>query len=130
MGDYLRARGPEYAKFLQWNRYCMDTEDDENNQKAGPYDEVIGAYKSVTGFLGHAPTYPLAGKSISSPDDLEAFDKETIAHEMNHNMRERVLGSNGRPSPGSTHGLRSSFRKTRDSICPGSSPTRKKQRNT
>lgn len=99
MGDYLRARGPEYAKFLQWNRYCMDTEDDENNQKAGPYDEVIGAYKSVTGFLGHAPTYPLAGKSISSPDDLEAFDKETIAHEMNHNMRERVLGSNGRPSP-------------------------------
>ncbi len=99
VADYLRARGEEYAKFLKWNSYCMDTENDENTQKAGPYDEAIGAYKSVAGFLGHVPTYPIEGKLISSPDGLKGISKEKIANAMNHNMRERVFGDEGSPSP-------------------------------
>ena len=82
LGDYLRARGEAYFNFLKWNRYCMDTEDDENNQKAGPYNEVIGAYKSVAGFLGSAPSYSLDGKLIDSPDQLKGFAKDVVAEAL------------------------------------------------
>ena len=59
VGHYLRARGENYFNFLNWNRYCMDTDDEENKQKAGDYDIIIGAYKSVAGFLGRAPYFTI-----------------------------------------------------------------------
>lgn len=70
VGQYLRARGENYMTFLSWARFCMDVDNDDNTQKAGPYDLVIGAYKTIAGFLGHAPTYPLRGKLLKSTDDL------------------------------------------------------------
>lgn len=73
LGDYLRARGEKYAAFLDWNRYCMDVDSADNSQKAGPYDAVIGAYKSVAGFLGSEPVYPVGDKLISSPDELKGM---------------------------------------------------------
>ena len=88
LGDYLRSRGEAYFTFLKWNRYCMDIDDDENSQKAGPYDEVIGAYKSVTGFLGHAPSYSLDGKLIDSPDQLKGFPKDVVAKAIGGEDRE------------------------------------------
>ena len=92
VGDYLRARGEAYFNFLNWNRYCMDVESEENIQKAGPYDTVIGAYKSVTGFLGHAPTYTLDGKVIDSPDQLKNFPKNVVANALGGDKNEMPKG--------------------------------------
>ena len=78
IGHYLRARGENYMNFLSWSRFCMEVYNNDNGQKAGPYDEVIGAYKTVAGFLGHGPTYPLGGKLIASPDELDDFSKEDV----------------------------------------------------
>ena len=92
VGDYLRARGEAYFNFLNWNRYCMDVESEENIQKAGPYDTVIGAYKSVAGFLGHAPTYTLDGKVIDSPDQLKNFPKDVVAKALGGDKNEMPTG--------------------------------------
>lgn len=97
VGDYLRARGEAYAHFLEWNRYCMDEDDEENSQKAGPYDLVIGAYKSVAGFLGHAPVYPLGGKLLTSPEDLGQLPPATVAAAMGEKVRR--LGREGQTVP-------------------------------
>ncbi len=97
VGDYLRARGKEYVTFLDWNRYCMNTDDEENNQKAGPYDDVIGAYKSVTGFLGHAPTYPIDGKLLTSLQDINTLPHETIAKACGEKVR--WMNSEGKNVP-------------------------------
>ena len=98
IGDYLRARGEAYFNFLKWNRYCMDMDEEENNQKAGPYDEIIGAYKSVTGFLCHAPSYSLDGKLIDSPDQLKQFPKADVAKALGGEDREMPEGD-GTPAP-------------------------------
>lgn len=87
VGDYLRARGQQYAKYLEWNRYCMNTDDEENNQKAGPYDIVIGAYKSVTGFLSHAPTYPIDGQLITSLSDVDKLPREIVSNALGEKIR-------------------------------------------
>lgn len=79
LGQYLRARGEHFMTFLSWNRYCMDVDSEENSSKAGPYDQVIGAYKSVAGFLGDEPVYVLDGKEISSPAQLKDFSSGTVA---------------------------------------------------
>ncbi|MCH5239975.1 MAG: protein kinase [Muribaculaceae bacterium] len=92
IGDYLRARGEAYFNFLNWNRYCMDVENEENIQKAGPYDTVIGAYKSVAGFLGKAPTYTLDGKVIDSPDQLKNFPKDVVAKALGGDKNEMPTG--------------------------------------
>lgn len=97
VGDYLRAKGEEYARFIEWNRYCMNDEDEENKQKAGPYDLVIGAYKTVAGFLGHAPSYPIDGKLITSPEELEKLPKEMVAPEFGEKYR--AINSEGHKVP-------------------------------
>ena len=96
VGDYLRARGEAYFNFLNWNRYCMDVDSEENTQKAGPYDTVIAAYKSVAGFLGHAPTYTLDGKVIDSPEQLKNFPKDVVAKALGGNKNEMPNGD-GKP---------------------------------
>ena len=97
VGDYLRARGEAYARFLEWNRYCMDTENEENRQKAGPYDTIIGAYKSVAGFLGHAPVYPLEGRLLASLQDVDKLPRETVAQAFGEKVR--WMNSQGRVVP-------------------------------
>lgn len=98
VGNYLRAKGENYAQFIEWNRFCMNDEDDEeNSQKAGPYDFIIGAYKTVAGFLGHAPSYPIGGKLITSPEELEKLPKETVAREFGEKVR--FLNSKGKKVP-------------------------------
>lgn len=88
VGDYLRSKGQEYANYLEWNDYCVN-ENEENQQKAGPYDFVIGIFKSVAGFLGRAPIYPLNGKILTSPDDLRQLPSKVIAEACSG--RERSL---------------------------------------
>ena len=97
VGHFLRARGEDYARFLEWNRYCMDSDNEENSQKAGPYDLVIGAYKSVAGFLGEAPVYPIGDKLLLSPDDLETLPRETVAAALGGKVRH--LGAEGKAVP-------------------------------
>lgn len=97
VGHFLRARGEAYARFLEWNRYCMDCDDEENSQKAGPYDLVIGAYKSVAGFLGEAPVYPIGDKLLLSPDDLETLPRETVAAALGGKVR--YLNTEGKAVP-------------------------------
>ncbi|MDE6300821.1 MAG: protein kinase [Muribaculaceae bacterium] len=88
LGDYLRARGEHYMTFLSWNRYCMDDESEDNTGKPGPYDLVIGAYKSTAGFLGHAPKYLLGDHELHSPDDLKTLPKEMVAEAIAGKDRE------------------------------------------
>lgn len=92
-GDYLRARGEAYRTFLGWNRYCMDCDSEENRSKAGPYDIVIGAYRSVAGFLQGAPTYTLDGREITEPDQLKQFAPETVAKAMGGEVRYMPSGN-------------------------------------
>ncbi len=97
-GDYLRARGEAYFKFLKWNRYCMDVDDEENESKAGPYNIVIGAYKSVTGFLGHAPHYSMNGEMLESPDALKKYPTSDVMDALGG--EDLVLSSpDGEPLP-------------------------------
>lgn len=96
VGHYLRARGEHYRTFLSWNRFCMDVENEDNAQKAGPYDLVIGAYKSVTGFLGHAPSYPLGNELITSPEQLKNLPREQVATALGGKEEEMPAGE-GKP---------------------------------
>ena len=98
-GDYLRARGEAYFNFLKWNTYCMGVDDDENKQKAGPYDMVIAAYKSVAGFLGHAPSYSIDGKVIDSPEQLKGIPKDIIANALGGEIRMLPSSEEGKPVP-------------------------------
>ncbi len=79
LGSYLRARGEAYMTFLKWNRFCLDSDNEDNIQKAGPYNKVIGAYKSVAGFLGGAPSYPLGTTMLHSLEDVEKAPKTEVA---------------------------------------------------
>ncbi|MCD8235860.1 MAG: protein kinase [Prevotellaceae bacterium] len=88
VGHYLRARGENYLNFLNWNRYCMDTDDEENKQKAGDYDVVIGAYKSVAGFLGHAPYFTIGDCKITSLEELRQLPKSSLAPLLGGKVRE------------------------------------------
>lgn len=78
VGDFLRSRGDAYSYFLEWNRYCMDVEGGENDSKAGPYDVVIGAYRSVAGFLQGAPGYTIGDIVVRSPEELKSIPVEQI----------------------------------------------------
>lgn len=88
VGHYLRARGENYFNFLNWNRYCMDTDDEENKQKAGDYDIIIGAYKSVAGFLGRAPYFTIGDCKVTSLDELKQFPKSALAPLLGGKVRE------------------------------------------
>lgn len=78
VGDYCRARGGEYLDRLLKGILCMDSESEYNRSKVFPYDDVVGAYKTVACFLGHAPSYPIGDKLITSPEQLNEFPAELL----------------------------------------------------
>ncbi len=88
LGSYLRARGEQYKTFLDWNRFCMDVDNDDNEQKSGPYDAVIGAYKSTAGFLQGFPSYMLGEKEITRPDQLKKLPRKEVAEALGGQDRE------------------------------------------
>ncbi len=96
LGHYLRARGENYMAFLSWNRFCMDTDNEDNLQKAGPYDMVIGAYKSVAGFLGRTPFYAFGEKIIENPEELKSIPPSDVAAAVGGKVRMMPNG-NGTP---------------------------------
>lgn len=97
LGHYLRARGESYFNFLKWNMACMEVESDDNSQKAGDYDYIIAAYRSVAGFLGESPDYTIGDKRINTLDDLRQFPKKTLAAEIGG--KDRPFPSEGKKSP-------------------------------
>lgn len=89
VADYCRARGGELLKRLRMALQCMDAYTPENQSKPFPYNYVVGAYKAVAVFRGHAPSYPVNGKEITGPEQLwnihqttrnELFSKATAAN--------------------------------------------------
>lgn len=97
MGDYLRARGDTFMTFLQWYRFCLDDESEDNSSKPGPYNFVIGIFKGIAGFLGHAPYYPLSGKKLMTPEDLKTLSRSTVADAIGG--QHLTLVKDGRPQP-------------------------------
>lgn len=97
MADYLRARGETYMTFFEWYMFCMDDESEDNNSKAGPYNFVIGAFKGIAGFLGRVPYYPLAGKRLLKPEDLDTLPRATVAEAIGD--RHLTIVKDGRPQP-------------------------------
>lgn len=98
LGAYLRSRGEAYRTFLSWNRYCMDCDSEENKQKAGPYDVVIGAYKSVAGFLQKAPYYEIGEIKLNNLDDLKKVAPNDVADSVGGEIRYMPAGE-GKPVP-------------------------------
>lgn len=96
-GDYLRSRGENYMTFLQWYRFCVDDESDDNMSKPGPYNFIIGVFKGIAGFLGRAPYYPLDGKKLTKPEDLESLPREVVAGAIG--KRQATLVKGGEPQP-------------------------------
>lgn len=96
VGDYLRARGEAYTTFLSWNQFCMDIENEDNKQKAGPYDVVIAAYKSVAGFLQEAPEYVINDVTLGKPDDLAKMPSSLVKNAMGGEIRYMPSGE-GKP---------------------------------
>ena len=96
LGHYLRARGENYMAFLSWNRFCMDTDNEDNLQKAGPYDMVIGAYKSVAGFLGRTSFYAFGETIIEKPEELKSIPSSDVAAAVGGKVRMMPNG-NGEP---------------------------------
>lgn len=94
VGHYLRARGEQYFNFLHWNRYCTDCDDEENKQKAGDYDPVIGTYKSVAGFLGNAPYFTIGNQRITTLNELEKFPKKQLSPLLGGKVREMKESGN------------------------------------
>ncbi len=88
VGHYLRARGESYFHFLKYNIFCMDIDNEDNKQKAGDYDYVIAAYKSVAAFLGHAPYYTIDGRQISELSELKKLPGKDVAAEIGGKVRE------------------------------------------
>lgn len=99
MGDFLRARGEAYRNFLSWNRYCMEVEDGENAEKAGPYDMVIGAYKSVAGFLQGAPSYTIGDTTVTSPEQLKNLPPATVKSLLGDTNVRQIPADDGKPVP-------------------------------
>lgn len=83
IGDFCRARGEKYMDLIFLNMRCMDYENEENTSKVFPYDMVIGAYKTVACFLGHAPSYPIDDSIVTSPEQLKHYPKDGIESLMN-----------------------------------------------
>lgn len=98
LGHYMRARGENFMTFLSWNRYCMDVNNEENSKKPGPYDVVIGAYRSVAGFMGESPLFPLGDRLISSPSMLSEFPENVVAAAIDGRHR-TMPGGTGKPVP-------------------------------
>lgn len=98
VGHYLRSRGEAYRNFLSWNAFCMDCDSEENKQKAGPYDIVIGAYKSVAGFLQKAPYYEIGETVIRDLDDLKNVAPRDVADSVGGKFRVMPAGI-GKPVP-------------------------------
>lgn len=99
LGDYLRSRGEAYRYFLSWNRYCMDVEEGENAEKAGPYDMVIGAYKSVAGFLQGAPAYTIGDIKVTSPEQLKQLPPEKVKPLLGDTNVRQIPAGDGKPVP-------------------------------
>ena len=99
LGDYLRARGEAYRYFLSWNRYCMEVEDGDNAEKAGPYDMVIGAYKSVAGFLQGAPAYTIGDTMVTSPEQLKDLPADKVKSLLGDTNVRQIPAGDGKPVP-------------------------------
>ena len=97
IGDYLRSRGQSYMNFLKWNRYCLDTTNNENSHKSGPYNIYIGAYKSVAGFIDGAPSYYIGGKTLNSLDELKKISKKDIKAALSNDNIENSFMESDEP---------------------------------
>lgn len=97
LGDYLRARGEAYRNFLSWNRYCMEVEEGENAEKAGPYDMVIGAYKSVAGFMQGAPAYTIGDTKVTSPEQLKDIPADKVKALLGDTNVRQMPSGEGKP---------------------------------
>lgn len=99
VGDYLRSRGEAYKFFLKWNRYCMEIEEGDNAEKAGPYDVVIGAYRSVAGFLQGAPGYTIGDTVVRNLDDLKSIPVDRVKSLLGDTNVRKMPSDNGKPVP-------------------------------
>ena len=69
--DYLKSKGV-YNEQIKWIKYCSNVKSKDNVNKAGPYNEGIGLYKSIKG-LGFDPYYyfPQSDKRVYSLEEFE-----------------------------------------------------------
>lgn len=83
---YLESKGPAYAKWLDWIKFCLDINSKDNQLKAGPYNTVIGLFKIVKGMSGEALFRFKSGKVISNPSELSKVAKDDIIHATHNSM--------------------------------------------
>lgn len=75
---FLQSKGDAYAKYIDWIKYCLDLQSDDNTKKAGPYNDTIALFKIVKGMGGDVFYTFKSGKTIHNPSELSNVSQSDI----------------------------------------------------
>ncbi len=84
---FLQSKGDAYAKYLDWIKYCLDLQSDDNTKKAGPYNTTIALFKIVKGMGGEVFYTFRSGKTIYNPSELSSVSHADIEDAQNNKYR-------------------------------------------
>lgn len=81
---YLKSKGSEYEKWIDWINYCLDTKSEDNAKKAGPYNDLIGLFKIIKGMGGECFYTFKSGETINNPSELSRVSKTDMEDAKAH----------------------------------------------
>lgn len=87
---YFRSKG--WREQIDWVSYCFNFHSKENENKYGPYDETIAAYKAIKG-LGYDPYYYFekSKKLICSVEELNQVPRSEAVSQMKNGVLKEWL---------------------------------------
>lgn len=81
---FLQSKGDAYTKYIDWIKYCLDIQSDDNTKKAGPYSETIALFKIIKGMGGEVFYTFKSGKMIYNPSELSSVSQSDIEEAKNN----------------------------------------------
>lgn len=84
---YLKSKGAAYEKFIDWIKYCLDVQSEDNTKKAGPYNDTVGMFKLVKGMCGEVYYTFKSGKTIFDPSELSGVSQSDLIDAKNNEYR-------------------------------------------
>lgn len=84
---FLQSKGDAYAKYIDWIKYCLDTQSADNTKKAGPYSDAIALFKIIKGMGGEAFYTFKSGKTIYNPSELSNVSQSDLADAKNNKYK-------------------------------------------
>ena len=86
IADFMKTKGNRFSKQIDWLNHCLDYENEDNQEKAGPKDEVylnqVAWMRIIKGY-GIDPIYHLEDENadVTTIEELFKFPKKTLRKE-------------------------------------------------